>query len=502
MRVRTVENTGSLACLQCRRGGARSAEVGRAAVVLALLALCLQGAGLRGDEQPVGGSAATEAGELQASQGLTLADCVRTAEARNRELARRRSALERAALGRTIATTEVFFPLLTAHYMTEDEGDAASGSLAVSYETFAGFQVGPFLDLDYDSTGDTSRTTTYGVRVSRPLLAFYEHIRRRLPVTAADTAILTTGNELDLARRRLRLSVASAFYGVQLAKARMAVRANRVRDSDDFLAVTRRRVQNGFSAPVDVVNATINLSQARADLLSEETRLQNALDNLKEVMGLELTDKLVLHTLDDTGEPEPDYDLQADGKRVLQYHETLVNRRLDIDLAALEITVERDNLRPQIDVALSAQQTSNDDEFFANGDAKDNRLWLELTYAGALDFNRADRARFKQLEREQQERLSQLKDQEIGLLKGLRATAREMAQLESRIGLAQTRFTAEQDKLKATLARYERGNVDNLEVTRAKQTVDNAEIELLESRINLLLSMERYEAITPEGLRP
>ena len=40
-------------------------------------------------------------------------------------------------------------------------------------------------------------------------------------------------------------------------------------------------------------------------------------------------------------------------------------------------------------------------------------------------------------------------------------------------------------------------NVDNLEVTRAKQSVDSAEIQLLESRINLILTMARYNAMLP-----
>ena len=47
------------------------------------------------------------------------------------------------------------------------------------------------------------------------------------------------------------------------------------------------------------------------------------------------------------------------------------------------------------------------------------------------------------------------------------------------------------------MRKYEQGDVDNLEVTRAKQDLDAAEIRLLDARIDLRLAIAEYESILP-----
>ena len=430
-------------------------------------------------------------------QNLQLEHCVQIGLSDNRSLARRRSARERAFYGRDIAETEVFLPELTASYTSQaGDNEVGKSTIELDYKGFGGFSVRPFVTVERDNAATDTDSTTIGITISRPVLALHEHIRRRLPITRADRDILIAENDLRLAERDLRLDIVRSYFDVQRARLRLGVRESRVADSQEFLEVTQKRVDTGFSAPVDIVNATINLNRAQADLIAEETNVENARDSLRQVLGLDLYDSLSLAPYEPVA-PQFDFDLKADSRHLLVYHETLLNQRLNIDFAQKEIVIQEDRVRPNLDLSLTAERRSNSDSFFAGRDRDNDDYRVELTYQTTLDFKKAARARLEQLQLSQEDRHSSLKDAEINLHRRLRESARRIEQLRLRIGLAETRLKSEQDKLTATLARYERGNVDNLEVTRAKQTVDDAQIALIEAQINLVLAIEGYRAVLP-----
>jgi outer membrane protein len=459
--------------------------------------------------QPVADSAPTPSAAVASSepvriprnlQALRLEHCLALGISGNRSLARRRSALERAYFGRDIAETEVFLPELTASYTSEaGDNEVAETRVELDYSGFAGFSVRPFVSVERDNSVTDTDSTSSGITISRPVLALHEHIRRRLPITRADRDILVAENELRLAGRDLRLEIVRAYYDVQRARLRLGVRKSRVTDSQDFMRVTEQRVATGFAAPVDIVNATINLNRAQADLLAEETNVENDRDSLRQVLGLDLDDSMSLAPYEPEA-PVFDFDLKVDSRHMMVFHETLLNQRLAIDFAAKELDIQRDRVRPQLDLSLTAERRSNSDSFFASRDRDNDDYRVELTYQTTLDFKKSARARLEQLQLSQEDRHSSLKDSEVNLHRRLRESARRIEQLRLRIALAETGLRSEQDKLAATLARYERGNVDNLEVTRAKQAVDDAQISLIESQINLVLAIESYRAILPPTL--
>ena len=64
--------------------------------------------------------------------------------------------------------------------------------------------------------------------------------------------------------------------------------------------------------------------------------------------------------------------------------------------------------------------------------------------------------------------------------------------------LAEIRLEEELQKLRAFSDSYERVGVpDVLEVTRAKQAADQAEVDLLDAQINRIVEEARYWAIVP-----
>ena len=425
---------------------------------------------------------------------IGLRSCIQLAFKNNRDLRQTRSALERAGLEMREAEATIFEPRLTASYAALDE--SASTRLGLKYASKYGVEVEPFVRVNYNDDSSPSKETEAGISISRRLFNLAENVRLRLPITRAQRSILSGANRYRRETRELAFTVTRSFFAIQRAQARLKVRQNRVKDAKEFLEVISNRVKNGFAAPVDEVNARINLNQAELGYISETTNLRNAKEALLALFALEVKRELSISPEDVSIIPDVEVQVEPDVEFAKRYHERLVNQRLDIDLSDKEIRVQGDLLRPQVTLGVTPQLELQGDRFFGSATDDDN-VTINISYSASLDGKKAEKARLAQLERQQRERLLALRQSETDLETRLRALARRIDELKIRIGLAAERLNAERRKLDATIKRYESGNVDNLEVTRAKQELDNAEIGLLDARVDLHVAIAEYRSILP-----
>jgi len=434
--------------------------------------------------------------EAVALADIDLAGCLRLALTHNRALRRSELQVERQRMERLAAWRSLIDPNLRADYQLEEGPDTASASLRADLHTF-GFDVDPFIELDFDEDGSERYQSSYGVAVSRQLLRVHEPLRQRLPMNRAARAFLTALNQRLLELRSLRLRVTEGFYDIQRLKRRVAIRASRATDAEQFLEDVRVRVANGFAAPVEETNAAIQLNQAQADLLREETNLQNARERLLILLGQDLDSELSIRE-----EAVPtkvlgadELPLATDSVLLLRQHERVRNQLLDMEILRQERQVSGDRLLPDLEGTLTWEREQSGDEAFDGG--HEDRVSVGFSLGIPLDGYAVERARLRQDHLRLQQEALRLAEIRNELLQELRRIHRRIAQLQLTIDLARERVASERAKLDATIQRYEAGALDNLEVTRAKEELDRAELDLLEARIGRILEMARYNSLLP-----
>lgn len=437
-------------------------------------------------------------------------DAVRLALADNRGYRQKEGQRVQAEVRSTVAHAELYAPRLDAIYTKRrddlDNGDASvRGTLPLM-----GFEVQPFATSDWTQTvsGTDAWDSSVGVTVSRRVFALYEHVRQRLPVTQADTDLFAAANDLVLDAKRLELEATRAFFAVQNAEARAAVRARRVEDARAFLAFIGENVKNGFKAPVERTFAEISLNQAQSDLLRDRSQVRDATERLLQLLAKPLDTPVEVVAEDLSESPALPPDLEADVARVRADHEELATQRARIELTTSRLLVARDELAPEVTAGLTAERVYSGESAFDGSGSEEDRVSLTVELALPLDFQTAQRARYRGLVR-------QLADQHLALdesaarLEGqLRSAHRRIAQQRATVELGVLRVAAERDRLAATTARYEAGAIDNLEVSRAKQSLDDAEVSLLDARIDLAQAAAEYRSLLParrltaEGIAP
>jgi len=430
------------------------------------------------------------------------ADCVRLALQSNREFRQRHLAMEQARLQSTVARSQVYAPRLEASYTVgKDQADAGTGRAGVTVPLF-GFEVQPYLAAGYTQAGDplTGRdqyTTSAGVAVSRMLFNLAEHLRQRRPIEQADKSLYVAANQVVLAGRRLELETTRAFFTVQSAELRLGVRTRRVSDAEEFLAAVRENVRLGFKPPVEEANAEISLNQSRSEQLDDATAAQTARETLLDLIAQPLDRPLQLILNDIVASEVPTPDLDADLARTRTNHEDLGNQLAEIDLAIDQLRIDRDQLNPQVKATLLAEQTNRAEQVATPTNGSETRIAMAFTYTTPLDGWASERAVVAQQQRTIEAQTLQLRSAEVRLEADLRRAHRRTEALRRGVGLADARLNAERRKLEATLVRYQAGGVDNLEVTRAKQATDSAEIAAVQARIDLYLAGAEYRSILP-----
>ena len=435
---------------------------------------------------------------------MTLREAIARALVTNRALRTSRSALMQARLGRSIAATTVFTPTLTTSYVaTNREGDQGTGIVSLRSKTL-GFEIEPYMRLGYNPSlrvdGSDQYGTAAGVNISRKLFNISANAAQRLPLTQADIAIYNAANDLVLAGRSLERQVTDAFFRVQRAEASVDVRLRRRADAQEFLATVQDRIAHGFASPLDGLYAELDLNQAEADLLADRTQLEQARETFNSLLDRPVSAPLAIRAeIIDAARVAaiPVRDVEADIRATLTSHETLGEAAKQAELLAISLRIQRDQLMPQVLAAVNLERAATGKQPFNGTDTFDNSASLSLTYTLPLDGWRAERARFEQLTLQIQDQERQVVSLRNDLEESLRNTGRRIEQNRRLLGLAEQRLGIERTRLDATLRRYETGAVDNLEVTRAKQSLNNAEIALLDARISLVTTDAEYRAITP-----
>ena len=460
-------------------------------------------------EQPGPGASPQPDQSIPEVPAWTLQEVIAKAIAGNRELRSARSRLFQARLGRQVAITSVYAPTLAARYTaTNGEGDTGTGRVALSSKAL-GFEIEPYVRMGYTQDGRDAAAlpgpadgyqSAAGIALGRRLFAIAEHVRQRLPLTQADLAIYSAANDLVLAGRDLERNATRLFFAVQSAETRLQVRTRRLADAKDFLATVRDRITHGFAAPLDGLYAEIDLNQAEADLIADRTALAAAIERLNDLLDRALVTPLAIvpEVVDEARLAAlPVHDLAADTTAVLAGHESLGTVARQAELLALQLRVSRDNLVPDLKATVAAERRADGDRPFDGRDGFDNAISLTVTWDMPLDGWRAARAQYQQLGKQIEDQERTAAGLRANLESRLRDAWRQIDGQRRQVTLSSRRLEIERLRLDATLRRYETGAVDNLEVTRAKQALDSAEIGLLDARTALVLAEAEYRSLLP-----
>ncbi|MFO7781905.1 MAG: TolC family protein [Spirochaetia bacterium] len=319
--------------------------------------------------------------------------------------------------------------------------------------------------------------------------------RVRSRTQALDAAVLDQRRAYLALTRRVR----ERFYAALLNERRIEIARRNVELAEQQLEQVRALYERGRASELDLLDARAAAISRRPELLSRRQVLASELSALKELTGLSPDDELRLHGA--IGSPEVEL---ADEEIV---RTVLAN---SLELQAAELTLDRRETSrsitfrgtklprlsasysygPRISPAFDAELW-NDPETWRTGSVS-FRLTVPLDpliprSAGDNEVRAADRAvDAARIDLEEQE--IELRRRAADLSSRLSVSREKLEILEEAAEIAAARY-------EETLAVYESGGVGLLEVDDARADREDAEIDLLQERYNIVMTLVELDAL-------
>ena len=332
---------------------------------------------------------------------------------------------------------------------------------------------------------DTYTSNGYNVSLRQSIYHHDYYVQLR----QSDARIAQSNAEYEGAKQGLILRAAEAYFNLLAAQDSLTTAEATKRAISQQLRQTQQRFEVGLSAITDVHEAQAAYDSAVAAEIAAQSQVDNARENLREIIGREPVVLAVLKDEVPLLPPEP-----AD---VDQWVETAQQKNLLLLAAEAAARAAREELNrrqaghyPTLDLVASHNYSDTTDYEFGSKRA-DNSVGVQLNvpiYSGGLTTAQTREARA--LYTQAQETLEQQR----------RATVRETrnAYLGVTTGISQVlarkqALASAQTALEATQAGFEVGTRTIVDVLDAQRTRYTAQSEYLRARYDYLISTLRLK---------
>jgi len=424
---------------------------------------------------------------------MSLAAAVRLALDRNFALLDSVDALsasrwqERAALGQ-------FFPTVTPIFQRSDDRTVWGVDLAQKLPWTGGTlsATGRYLS---EPTTDAPfpKTTDLRLLLTQPLLRGVGPNATFFDLTNARRVVEGQQRSVALARQRLAVEVAAAFYGVIAQRQLLEVARQSLGRTEALRKSSEARLQVGLASKLDVFRAELQAAQARDAMVRSEAGLASALERFRALLALPPGDPVEPEAAP-LPVPTDDFGpVQLLVQQALDARLELQEARDQVGDARRAAALATQNLLPQIDLNVGVTQLGFGGSFGDSWRAGDSRVELFLSGSYPLQQSslRASRA-VAQIQVGSRERA--VRQAELDVEQQVRQALRDLGQVRKSVELQRQAVEVAAQQRRLAVLRYQRGLGSNFDVVDAESslvTARSALVQLLTSYAVARLDLKR-----------
>jgi outer membrane protein TolC len=312
------------------------------------------------------------------------------------------------------------------------------------------------------------RSTDLHLLLSQPLLRGFGPNATFFDLTNAKRARQGQERSLDLARQRLVVQVATAFYNVIAQRQLLEVARQSLDRTESLRKASDARLKIGLASKLDVFRAEVQSAQARDSMVRSQAALETALEQFRGALALPPGDPVEPEAAalpDDLGHAnEP---LEALVRRALATRLELLEVRDQVEDARRAASLARQNLLPQLDLGLSVTRLGYGASFgdaWASGDRR-----VEVSVSTSYPFEQStQRATSAVAQIQVGARERGVRQRELEVEQEVRASLRELERIRKSVELQRQAVDVAVQQRRLAVLRYQRGLGSNFDVVDAE----------------------------------
>jgi len=198
-----------------------------------------------------------------------------------------------------------------------------------------------------------SFTSNLSFQLTQPLL-------RNFGWTVSRSQILVAQNTLDVTRSQFKTTLINTVYSVEQAYWNLVYANENLKAlqqsldlSRDLLIKTKKEVEVGQKAPIEVLTTETTVARREADILQAEAMVRRGRDQLKTLLNLDADPEakgLAIIPADQPAFKPFEITYEAALEKALARRPDLESARSNIDTKRINFTVARNKLLPQLDL--------------------------------------------------------------------------------------------------------------------------------------------------------
>lgn len=348
----------------------------------------------------------------------------------------------------------------------------------------------------YASQFDDSALSEFRVQYTRPLFSDPER-SGVLALNKAESDRNHSERVSEVGAEELTARVIQAWYRAYLSEKGIAVQRASQQATEKLVAAVRAKYANDLASSFDVEQAELNAARSRQSVKDAESLLEQDLDKLKMLLGLNPEDRVDF----DFSLLSEDYPSSFE-PLVEELQQMALNHRLEIiamkesrDFALQRMEIITRRVGPPIDLSIHYALVGQGDSLDDTLEVDDRRVGLGLNvstdFALATEKNQSRLAmlEYQQAERSYKHLVSTVKSE-------IRNAIRQIDRFKEKYLLAER--TAELGERRFTLAkkRYDDGQIDVIELLESQRDLAQARQSGLTANIDLLLAQLNLDLIS------
>lgn len=312
-----------------------------------------------------------------------------------------------------------------------------------------------------------------------------------------------------LQRLSLERNVAQNFYSVYSMQMRLNIANEELKNNQESHEIIKNKVEGGLLALEELYQSEVNLATSRSSVYTADLNLQNAMDELKRVIGMPLTDEFELVTMIKADSVEIDPDMAIN--HALENRMELRQRAIDIENAGFNLKDAKTTNEFAGSISASFGVTANNEDLGQLFDSPTNTPSVGVTLNIPI-FDWGERkSEIKAAEAQLRSTEIDLETEKLDIQVNVRSIIRSIKNLENQIVIQEKTVDNAELTYEINLERYRNGDLTSLDLgiiqnqlSDKKMALTNAiidyKLELLNLKIQTLYDFEYQVSIIPKEL--
>ncbi len=344
------------------------------------------------------------------------------------------------------------------------------------------------------------------LNLNQPLFTY-----NRLKLQLKDLELNLENANISYAIQRLNLekNVTQFFYNVYMTQMNLNISREELKNTQNSYDIIKNKVDAGLAAKEELYQAELNLATSKSSLQNQEVLFENAKDQLKLYLGMDLYEDFSI-LADVATNPVP-VDLEKAIKTGLASRMELRQREIDIESSQFDLIRTKSLNEFRGDVNLRLGISGDNRELNKVFDAPTNSPSIALNFNIPLFDWGEKKARIKAQEASIESQKLSFSDEQNRIIIGIRQAYRNILNQLNQIEIAEQSQTNAQLTYEINLERYENGDLTGMDLNLYQtqlsgkkiafaQALINYKVELLNLKIQSLYDFEKNQPILPSDL--